>query len=232
MTLSYKEPETLLRLLRWPAGNKELFLEALTHSSYAYETEGLCSNERLEFLGDAALELIISEYLFNSFPHEPEGKLTLMRHNIVNEKSLAQIARSINLGTYIRLGKGEHLSGGSEKISVLADALEALIGALFLDRGYRESAPLIIALFNPLLKTLEKGKASLLDFKTMLQEIYQSRGARHPIYEITAEYGPPHEKTFEAVVRLENKIMGAGVGKTKKEAEQSAAKAALEFMGL
>jgi len=204
----------------------------LTHSSYAYETEGLCSNERLEFLGDAVLELVISEYFFKAFPNDPEGKLTLMRHNVVNEKSLAQIAQSINLGIYIRLGKGELLSGGSEKMSVLADTLEALIGALFLDLGYQMAGSLIIDLFKPVLEAMERGDIPLLDYKTMLQETCQSRMGKHPVYQIMAESGPPHDRTFEAVVKLENKVIGMGVGKSKKEAEQSAAKAAWESLVL
>lgn len=227
MTLSDKETAELVNLLQWPVQNMQLYQEALTHSSYAYEQEGLCSNERLEFLGDAVLELVISEYFFKAFPNEPEGKLTLMRHNIVNEKSLAQVAQSINLGEFLKLGKGEIQSGGAEKISLLADALEALIGALFLDLGYETAASLIIALFKPVLDAVKRGEISLLDYKTMLQEACQSKG-KNPVYQITAETGPPHDRTFEAVVKLENKIIGAGLGKSKKEAEQSAAKAAWE----
>ncbi len=218
--------------LQWPVQNEALYQEALTHSSYAYETEGLRSNERLEFLGDAVLELVISEYFFKAFPGHPEGKLTLMRHNVVNEKCLAQIAQSINLGLYLKLGKGELLSGGSEKMSVLADALEALIGALFLDLNYLMASSLIIELFKPVLEAVERGDIPLLDYKTMLQESCQSRLGKHPVYQITAEFGPPHDRTFEAVVKLENKEIGRGGGKSKKEAEQSAAKAAWESLNI
>ncbi|RJX29305.1 MAG: ribonuclease III [Dethiobacter sp.] len=222
----------LLEHLQWPVQNEALYQEALTHSSYAYETEGLRSNERLEFLGDAVLELVISEYFFKAFPGHPEGKLTLMRHNVVNEKCLAQIAQSINLGLYLKLGKGELLSGGSEKMSVLADALEALIGALFLDLNYLMASSLIIELFKPVLEAVERGDIPLLDYKTMLQESCQSRLGKHPVYQITAEFGPPHDRTFEAVVKLENKEIGRGGGKSKKEAEQSAAKAAWESLNI
>jgi ribonuclease-3 len=221
-----------LEHLQWPVQNEALYQEALTHSSYAYETEGLRSNERLEFLGDAVLELVISEYFFKAFPGHPEGKLTLMRHNVVNEKCLAQIAQSINLGLYLKLGKGELLSGGSEKMSVLADALEALIGALFLDLNYLMASSLIIELFKPVLEAVERGDIPLLDYKTMLQESCQSRLGKHPVYQITAEFGPPHDRTFEAVVKLENKEIGRGGGKSKKEAEQSAAKAAWESLNI
>lgn len=232
MLRTVKKTAALLEALCWPVQNVSLYQEALTHSSYAYETTGTCSNERLEFLGDAALELIISEYFFKAFPGEPEGKLTLMRHNVVNERSLAEIARGLNLGLYLRLGKGESLSGGAEKMSVLADGLEALIGALFLDQGYPAAAPLIIALFAPILKAVQQGEIPLLDYKTMLQETYQSRGGQCPVYEIQAEYGPPHERTFAAVVKLENAVLGAGTGKSKKEAEQAAARAAWEATNL
>jgi ribonuclease-3 len=214
-----------LAQLRWPADNIELFRESLTHSSFAHET-GIQSNERLEYLGDAVLELVISEYFFRVFPSYPEGKLTLMRHNTVNEKSLAQIAHGINLGEYIQLGRGELFSGGAEKPSLLASALEALVGALFIDQGYAVAKPLIIMLFEPLLEAIKQGEKPLLDYKTMLQEICQSRQGRPPVYEITAESGPSHDRNFKAVVKIGNRVVGRGEGKSKKKAEQSAARAA------
>lgn len=220
-----------MALLRWPADNKELFQKALTHSSYAYEF-GLHSNERLEYLGDAVLELVISEYFFKFFPAHPEGKLTLMRHNVVNEKSLAQIAKDINLGAYLLLGKGELLSGGAEKPSLLAGALEALIGALFLDQGYVKAQPLVIDLFEPILETIRQGEKPLLDYKSMLQEVCQSRFARPPVYTIIAEYGPSHARSFQAEVKIENRVVGRGEGKSKKEAEQLAARAAWETQNM
>lgn len=213
--------------LQWPARNLELFRESLTHSSYAHET-GVQSNERLEYLGDAVLELVISEYFFKTFPSHPEGKLTLMRLNTVNEKSLAQIAHSINLGEYIQLGKGEFSSGGAGKPSLLASALEALLGALFIDQGYSGAKPLITALFEPLLQAIKQGERSLLDYKTMLQEICQSRLRKPPVYEITAESGPFHDRKFRAEVKVGNRVVGRGEGKSKKKAEQSAARAAWE----
>jgi ribonuclease III len=208
----------------------ELYDEALTHSSYAYEAEGIKSNERLEFLGDAVLELIISDYFFRTFPYYPEGKLTLMRHNIVNEKSLSQIAQNLHLGSYIKLGKGEFLSGGTEKPSLLSDCLEALIGALFLDMGYTETRPLIIELFKPALDAVKQGDTLLLDYKTMLQEMCQSKLGKLPSYYIIGESGPPHNKTFEAAVKTDDKVIGSGKGKSKKEAEQSAAKMAWQSL--
>ena len=226
--LSWKETLELLEILGWPIQNEALYQEALTHSSYAYEQESQAAMSVWNF-GDAVLELVISEY-FKAFPHDSEGKLSLMRHNVVNEKSLAQIAREINLGTYLKLGKGEMQSGGADKSSVLADALEALIGALFLDLGYRAASSLIITLFKPILEAVERGDIPLLDYKTMLQETCQSRIGKNPVYQITAEFGPPHDKTFQAVVKLENKVIGTGMGKSKKDAEQSAAQAAWESL--
>ena len=216
-----------MAILQWPVENIELFREALVHSSYAHET-GVQSNERLEFLGDAVLELVISEYFFKIFPFHPEGKLTLMRHNTVNEKSLAQIACGLNLGCYIHLGKGEHRSGGAKKSSLLAGALEALVGALFLDQGYQRAKTLIIALFEPLLGAIKQGEKPLLDYKTMLQEICQSKLGKPPFYEITAEFGPSHDRNFRAEVKIGDRVMGEGEGKSKKGAEQSAARAAWE----
>ena len=219
-----REVEELLRMVEWPAENIALYREALTHSSYAYEIQGVNSNERLEYLGDAVLELVISEYFYKSFPDYPEGKLTLLRHRMVNEKSLASIAKHLQLGLYLRLGKGEVLSGGAGKPSLLADALEALAGALFLDLGYVRAKDHLLALFTPVLKAIEEGHLPLIDHKTLLQEKCQSVFGKAPVYEIVCEFGPPHERTFEAVVKIEDRAVGRGVGKSKKEAEQSSAK--------
>ena len=205
-----------------------LYEDALTHSSYAHEADHCRHNERLEFLGDAVLELVVSEYLYKSYPEYLEGKLTQMRHSLVNEKSLGLLARQLNLGDYIRLGKGESTSGGAEKVSLLADALEALIGALFLDRGYAQTCEQVIALFHPILEAIDTGHFPLADFKTMLQERYQSLVGKTPGYSIVREVGPQHDKTFEAVVQLDQAILGMGTGKTKKEAEQAAARVARE----
>ncbi len=220
----------LLRELQWPVHNMALYEEALTHTSYAHEAGNRPHNERLEFLGDAVLELVISEYLFKSFPAYPEGKLTQMRHNVVNEKSLATLARQLNLGEYIRLGRGEVISGGAEKPSLLADALEALIGALFLDGGYEQTSSRLIALFQPMLVAIGKGLFPVADFKTMLQEKCQFLTGKTPTYTIVGEVGLQHDKTFEAAVDLDGLVIGQGSGKSKKEAEQAAAKTAWEQM--
>lgn len=226
--MPHKKAEDLLRKLAWPVKNLLLYEDALTHSSYAHEADHCRHNERLEFLGDAVLELVVSEFLFKSYPEYLEGKLTQTRHNIVNEKSLGSLARQLNLGDYIRLGKGESTSGGAEKVSLLADALEALIGALFLDRGYAQASAQVITLFRPILEAIDAGRFPLADYKTMLQERSQSDMGKTPWYSIVSEVGPQHDKTFEAAVQLDEVIIGRGTGKTKKEAEQAAAKAAWE----
>ena len=221
--------DLLLSNLNWPAKNKMYYEEALTHSSYAYESGLGKSNERLEFLGDAVLELVISEYLFKNFPEYPEGKLTQIRHRVVNEASLAEIAREIDLGSFIKLGKGELLSGGPEKNSLLADALEALIGALFVDLGYNESTKLLLELFRPTLDNVVQGILPLSDYKTLLQELCQSSIGKVPFYRIASESGPPHDRNFEAEVLLDKQVIGRGRGKSKKEAEQAAAKKACKW---
>ena len=225
-----KKVVELLHELQWPVQNMALYEEALTHTSYAHEVGSRRHNERLEFLGDAVLELVISEYLFKSFPGYPEGKLTQMRHNVVNEKSLASLALQLNLGGYIRLGKGETISGGAEKPSLLADALEALIGALFIDGVYEQTSFQVIALFEHMLEAIGKGLFPVADFKTMLQEKCQLITGKTPTYTITGEMGLQHDKTFEAEVELNGTAIGQGCGKSKKEAEQAAAKAAWEQM--
>lgn len=219
-----------IEVLNWPVKNRQLYEEALTHSSYAYENSNERSNERLEFLGDAVLKLIISEYFFKTFPNYPEGKLTHLCHLVVNEVSLAQVAQNINLGSFLKLGKGEITSGGSKKPSLLADALEALIGALFLDLGYSEAKPIVLKLFHPLLEAVSEGNPPVLDFKTMLQEACQEKIGKPPVYFVINESGPSHDKIFEVGVKIDDKIIGRGKGKRKKDAEQSAAKAAWEYM--
>jgi len=221
--LQTKGAEEVLSMIKWPVRDIYLYQEALTHSSYAYETQDIKSNERLEFLGDAVLELVITEYFFRTFPEHPEGKLTLMCHRMVNEKSLASIAEDLQLGTYLKLGKGEELTGGATKPSLLADALEAVVGALFLDQGYSIAREQLLILLAPVLKAVEDGLLPLSDYKTLLQEKCQSVLGKTPVYEIIHEYGPPHDRTFEAIAKIENKVVGKGSGRSKKEAEQSSA---------
>lgn len=223
------ELDLLLSNLRWPIVDKRLYDEALTHSSFANELGLGKSNERLEFLGDAVLELVISEYLFKQLPDDPEGRLTQIRHNLVNEHALADIARGLDLGRFMKLGRGEELSGGSKKNSLLGDALEALIGALFIDLGYDETRNKVLDLFTPALDHVTQGILPLPDHKTLLQEFCQSHLGKVPQYRIIIESGPPHDRTFEAEALLGKQIIGKGMGKTKKEAEQSAAKVACKW---
>ena len=216
----------LLNDLGWKAGNLSYYEQALTHSSFAHERgHRRLHNERLEFLGDAVLELIISDYLYQKYPQLSEGKLTKLRADLVCEASLARIAYGLNLGQYMRLGKGEIVGGGASRPSLLADTIEALIGAHYLDQGFEVSHDKVLELFFPILQELQEGDLRR-DFKTLLQEFTQARYAVTPNYRIVRECGPDHEKTFSAEVMLAADVVGTGEGRSKKEAEQAAAKEA------
>jgi ribonuclease-3 len=171
------------------------------------------------------LELIISDYLYRRYPQLPEGKLTKLRADLVCEASLVRIAYGLNLGHFLRLGKGEIVGGGASRPSLLADTIEALIGAHYLDHGFETCYAKVIELFSPILQELQEGDLRR-DYKTLLQEFTQARYAVTPVYRIVRESGPDHEKTFAAVVMLTSDQVGAGEGRSKKEAEQAAAKAA------
>ena len=202
---------------------------ALTHRSFVNENPSLAcrDNERLEFLGDAVLGLCISDMLIAEFPDYTEGQLSKIRASMVNEQPLAELARKFRIGEYLRLGKGEEGSGGREKNSLLANTFEALIAAIYLDGGLDETMLFLRKLFAPLIK---EGTQEFLyrDYKTALQEMAQVRFKESPQYALTGEYGPDHEKTFEMKLTIGDIIATVGVGKTKKEAEQQAAKKALE----
>lgn len=222
-------PEQLQHFLDsvgWQVKNPKLYEQALTHSSFAHE-RGLRSghNERLEFLGDAVLELIISDYLYHHYPHFPEGKLTRLRAELVCEASLARLAYTLELGRYLRLGKGEAAGGGASRPSLLADAVEALIGALYLDLGLESCRRYVLELFRPILQDLKEGVLRQ-DYKTLLQEYAQAHYAITPEYTIVRESGPDHNKIFEAEVLLDCSAVGRGQGRSKKEAEQAAAREA------
>jgi ribonuclease-3 len=205
--------------------NPALLQQAFTHSSYANEHQ-LISNERLEFLGDAVLEIAVSEFLYENFPTESEGFLTKKRAKNVCEPALCLIANKMNLGAMLLLGKGEEESGGREKCSTLSDAFEALLGAIYLDRGYSA----IFDVLDPYLFTqlLDDDFEVDQDFKSNLQEYVQADTKASIEYRVIEEIGPPHNKTFTCAVYMGVLKMGVGKGKTKKEAEQSAAKSALE----
>jgi ribonuclease-3 len=205
-----------------------LLIAALTHRSYAFEQGSLPHNERLEFLGDAVLGLGITRLIFDEFPELPEGEMAKLRASTVNMAVLADVAREIELGGELFLGKGEELSGGRDKASILADAFEAVIGAIYLDRGLDQIEQMIRLWFRDRIRDhVESGVVR--DFKTNLQEIAVKRTGRLPEYRI-ASSGPDHAKLFNARVFLDGQMLGEGQGRSKKEAEQSAAKEALESL--
>ncbi len=210
--------------------NKELIHEALSHSSYANEKKKLRhSNERLEFLGDSVLSIVVSQYLFEHYPDLPEGELTKIRAALVCEKSLHRFALQIRLGEFLLLGKGEAHTGGRQRPSILADAFEAVIAAIYLDGGL-ESARKHILRFIP--KNLRENRFMLFgDYKTALQEVIQKNPEEKVEYLLIDESGPDHSKTFSVEVCLNSNVIGRGSGKSKKEAEQMAAKEALALMG-
>lgn len=208
----------------------DLLVECLTHRSYAYEQGGLRPNERLEFLGDAVLGLVITDALYHRHPDLPEGQLAKQRAAIVNAKALAAVARELSLGDYLSLGKGENATGGRDKTSILADALEALFGAVYLTGGIDEARRVIHDLMDPTLRHAASLDVAL-DWKTSLQELTSELGLGVPQYVLT-EAGPDHHKQYTARVRLNDGLHGLGEGRTKKDAEQLAACATfLELRG-
>jgi ribonuclease-3 len=197
---------------------------ALTHRSYAFERGTDVTNERLEFLGDSVLGLVVTDMAYATFPELPEGALAKLRAAIVNMSALADVARSLGLGDIVLLGKGEELSGGRDKASILADALEAVFGAVYLDRGLDVSRELIERLFRPRMEAYVRGEGDR-DYKTILQELASQEMRAMPEYRLE-ERGPDHEKEFTATVFLAGEPLGTGTGRSKKEAEQRAAQEA------
>ncbi len=220
-------------VLNYKFKNENILLTALTHSSYANESraEGVVCNERLEFLGDAVLGFVIGSYLYKTFPELSEGKLTKLRASVVCEQMLAKKAKALGVPQYLRLGKGEELTGGRERVSILEDTFESIIGAIYLDGGVEEATKFIL---GQLKEEIEKIKASqhVLDNKTSLQEVLQ-RTSQAPIeYIVVGESGPAHNKVFKVEVKHNGTVLGYGKGKSKKEAEQHAAQVALERLGV
>ncbi|MCE5333998.1 MAG: ribonuclease III [Desulfobacteraceae bacterium] len=209
----------------------ELLFRALVHRSFAYENHDVpADNETLEFLGDSVLGLAISHLLLDLFPDCDEGELSRLRSSIVNERELAQIASTVNLGEYLLLGKGEELSGGRQKASLLADALEALLAAVYLDGGLDAAVVLVKKMFHRYLERREEEfllKALDKDYKTQLQELTQARIKLTPTYFLEAEEGPDHDKTFHMRVAIGERVLAHGSGKSKKEAQQEAARWAI-----
>lgn len=220
--------QELEKRIGYSFSNEELLRTALTHSSYANEAhKGEC-NERLEFLGDAVLSIAVSEYIFNNFKDKKEGQLTRMRASLVCEATLAIFARKLGLGEFLRLGRGEQRTGGADRPSILADGFEALIAAIFLDGGMDEAKRFVLSFVKDEIERPSERKPT--DYKTMLQEIVQHQG-EHLEYVLVGESGPDHDKHFVAEVHLNSNVIGKGGGRSKKEAEQQAAREALALMG-
>lgn len=209
--------------------DKQLLTRALTHSSYANESKNHPEcNERMEFLGDAVLSIVVADYIFHKYKLD-EGDLTKIRSNIVCEKSLFEFGNQIELGQQILLGKGEERMGGRKRASIVSDAFEAVIAAIYLDGGLEPASDFILRFVKDGLKN--SSKLQFVDYKTILQEIIQQNPEEKIVYVLVDEQGPDHDKVFEVDVRLNSNIIGHGKAKTKKSAEQMAAKEALELMG-
>ena len=213
--------------LQYTFRNVSLLETALTHSSWANERRGRCQcNERLEFLGDSVLGMTVAEHLYRTFPDMPEGRMTRLRAELVCEQSLHQVALGLGLGAYIRLGKGEEHTGGHERPSILADAVEAVIAALYLDGGLAPARAFVHR--RVLTDVTAHLSGSSMDYKTRLQELVQQKSGQTLAYEMVGASGADHSKVFTARVSLNGEPVGEGNGRTKKEAEQMAAKSALE----
>ncbi|HOI94273.1 MAG TPA: ribonuclease III [Syntrophobacter fumaroxidans] len=227
--------ETLQNLLGYRFGDEGLLHRALVHRSYLHENPHLDEkdNETLEFLGDAVLGLAISHFLLEHFPDYNEGELSRLRSAIVNERELTRIAVELNLGEYLLLGKGEEMTGGRRKASLLADSLEALLASIYLDGGLEAVLGVIKKLFDVYLRFEKREhvlKALDKDYKTQLQELTQARYKLTPVYVLDREEGPDHDKTFHMNVVLEGQVLAGGSGKSKKDAQQAAAEKALQII--
>jgi ribonuclease-3 len=224
-----KDLEDLSNRLSYTFKRPELLTEAFRHSSYVNELadSDLRDNERLEFLGDAVLDLAISHILMELFHESKEGDLSKYRATVVNEAGLCRVAQALELGDFLLLGRGEEMSGGREKTSILANTMEALLGALYLDAGFKKTKEIVQELFSPLLVKIDTGRGVPNDYKSELQEYTQGVYKTRPEYVLVEESGPAHDKTFRVALRLDGKVMAEAKGKSKKEAEQKAAKEAL-----
>ncbi len=205
----------------------ELLNQAFNHRSVTNEKKSEGNNERLEFLGDSVLGMVTSSYLYNTLDN-PEGELAKIKSAVVSEKALAPIAIKLGIDKLIVLGHGEELSGGRTKPAILADCMEAIIGAYYLDSGYRNAEQYVLSFIKPEIENVLK--FGMKDFKTLLQEKFQKISKSFPVYELIKSYGPDHDQTFEVVVHLGDKTYGPKSGKSKKEAEQNVAKEALNFI--
>ncbi len=219
------------KIINYNFKNKNLLKEALTHSSYANEhkSSNMKCNERLEFLGDAVLSIVVADYIFNNCPQLPEGELTKLRAALVCEKALFKFGKSINLGEYLLLSKGEKNGGGAERPSIVSDAFEAVIAAIYLDSGMEAAKKHILRFIIPEINN--RSTKPFKDYKTTLQEIVQKNPGEKLQYQLVSETGPDHDKHFVFDVLLNSNVIGTGGGRSKKEAEQNAAREALELMG-
>ena len=223
--------QTLEAKLKYKFNNVELLKNALVHSSYANEIRGNThSNERLEFLGDSVLSIIVADHIYHKYSNMPEGELTRMRASLVCEKTLCALSRELGIGEYLLLGRGEDKNGGRERDSILADAFEAVLAAIYLDGGMAAAKKHIL---NTVLRDFDNhsDEDSFKDYKTTLQEIIQRNPEECVSYILLDETGPDHDKQFTVAVKLNSNIIGTGTGKSKKQAEQMAAHQALKLMG-
>ncbi len=216
--------QALAQRLGWEVDDDDLLTRSLSHRSWCAEAHGAASNERLEFLGDAVLGLVVTDHLFRTYPALPEGELAKVRASVVNSAALAEVAATLDIGDALLLGKGEGQSGGREKPSILADAMEAVIGAVYMDRGPDAAAELIMRLLGERIEEAAAGPGGQ-DYKTRLQELCARHFDQLPLYEV-ADEGPDHAKRFDAAVAVGGVVKGRGTGRSKKQAEQAAAREA------
>ncbi|MDI6641645.1 MAG: ribonuclease III [Elusimicrobiota bacterium] len=209
------------KIIKMKFVNKQLLLEAITHKSYAVELGKLVWNERLEFLGDSVLSLIVADYLYSLYPNSSEGYLSRLKSQLVSRQTLTKWSKKLNLGEFILLSKGEEATGGRKRDSILSNAFESLLGAIYLEKGF-EIAKKFVVEFLKEIKTIP-----LTDYKSKLQELIQAKYKMLPVYKVAKEYGPEHEKNFIVEVYIKNRLLGTGKGRSKKEAEQNAAKNSL-----
>lgn len=226
--MDLNEVKKFEQIIGYTFKDKSILKTALTHSSYANENKshGIQSNERLEFLGDSILNLIVSKYIFLNYKQLSEGELTKIRAGVVCEASLKEISDRMEIGTYILLGKGEELTGGRSRTSILSDAFEAIVGAIFLDGGFKLAENFILNQLGTVIHVAAK-MPGMVDYKTRLQESLQRKGDVKITYDIVDQTGPDHSKSFSVQVKCDGSILGTGKGKSKKEAEQNAARNAL-----
>lgn len=228
--MSIKDLSLLEEKLGYKFKNITFLETGVTHSSYANEAKShITYNERQEFLGDAVLSIIVSDYIFENYTKLPEGELTKLRASLVCEKSLCEFSQELDMGTFLRLGHGEELMGGRERPSILADAFEAVLAAIYLDGGIEPATSFVLRFVKKSLEHVEN--APFKDYKTLLQEIIQRNPEERLTYVLVGESGPDHDKRFEVDVLLNSNVIGHGIGKSKKSAEQVAAKEALKLMG-